>query len=119
MTDLPTTLKSLLELQQIDRQIQRAKKAQSTLDTGETARAAATQARDLYNAKNTAYHRASGDLKDTELKLAALETKLKTYQQKLYQGGITNAKELSNIEKEIHALGRQRSDLDGKILELM
>jgi predicted nucleic acid-binding Zn-ribbon protein len=119
MTDLPTTLQSLLELQRIDRQIQRAKRAQAALDTGETAEAAVIVARDLYTAKNDAFHKASGDLKDTELQLAALETKLKTYQQRLYQGGITNARELANIEKEIGALGRQRSDLDGKILELM
>ena len=32
---------------------------------------------------------------------------------------MTNPKELSNIEREIEALGRQRSDLDGRVLELM
>ncbi len=69
--------------------------------------------------KRTALHKVSGDLKDTELKLEGVETKRKNYQQKLYQGTVTNAKELANIEKEIEALGRQRSDLDGKVLELM
>lgn len=116
---LHSTLTALLNLQQIDRQLQRAKRAQAGLDNGSAAETAATTARNNYEAKNAGLHRASGDLKDCELKLAALEQKLKLYEQKLYQGTITNAKELANIEKEIAALGRQRSDLDGKILELM
>ncbi len=69
--------------------------------------------------KRAALHKLSGDLKDSELKLDGIETKRKNYQQKLYQGTVTNAKELSNIEREIEALGRQRSDLDSKVLELM
>jgi hypothetical protein len=119
MASLRDTLTALLNLQQVDRQIQRAKKAQAGLDNGSTAAAESTAARSAYEAKNDGYHRASGELKDCELKLATLEQKLKVYEQKLYQGTVTNPKELANIEKEIAALGRQRSDLDGRILELM
>ena len=58
-------------------------------------------------------------MKDSELKLKSVEDKRQTYQNRLYQGGSTNAKELANMEKEIAALGRQRADLDERILELM
>jgi predicted nucleic acid-binding Zn-ribbon protein len=119
MTALRDNLSALLALQQIDKQIQRAKRAQAALNNGDAAQATASSARGLFEARTTGHHKAIGELKDCELKLAALETKIKQYQQKLYQGSVTNAKELSNIEKEIASLNRQRSDLDGRILELM
>jgi len=119
MASLRETLTALLALQEIDKQTQRARRAQAALDNGAAANAASTQARAEYDAKHTALQHTMGDLKDTELKSAGVEQKLKLYQGKLYQGTITNAKELANIEKEIAMLGRQRSDLDGRILELM
>lgn len=119
MPTVQETLKVLYALQQIDSQIQRTKKAQSSLDNGTTAAAAATAARAEAHQFRSTYQKLAGDLKDNELKLNTIETKRKSYQQKLYQGTVTNPKELANIEKEIEALGRQQSDLDGRILELM
>lgn len=119
MASLKETLDLLLQLQDIDKQIQRAQRSQKGLDTGSAAEAAANSARNTFETKNAAYHTASTELKDNELKLASIEAKVKQYQQKLYQGTVTNAKELSNIEKEVAALGRQRSDLDSRVLELM
>jgi len=119
MSTLPETLTALYTVQQLDTRIQRAKRSQSTLDNGTEATAQSEAAHDLAAGKRSDQHRVSGELKDSELKLEALETKRKSYQQKLYQGTVTNARELANIEKEIEALGRQRSDLDGRILELM
>ncbi len=118
-TPLQEQLSALLALQQIDTQIQRAKKTQTGLDNGEQATLQAQAARDAAQRWRDALHKVSGELKDSELKLDGIEAKRKNYQQKLYQGTVTNAKELSNIEREIEALGRQRADLDGKILSLM
>lgn len=119
MPTVPETLQALYAVQQLDSQIQRAKKTQAGLDNGREATAQAEAAQNNAQVKRTALQKLSGDLKDTEMKLDTLETKRKSYQQKLYQGTVTNAKELANIEKEIEALGRQRSELDGKVLELM
>jgi predicted nucleic acid-binding Zn-ribbon protein len=118
-TPLQDQLHALYALQQIDTQVQKAKRAQATLDNGAQAAQQAQAARDSEAAKRAALHRLSADLKDSELKLSGIETKRKNYQQKLYQGTVTNSRELSNIEREIEALGRQRSDLDDRILELM
>jgi predicted nucleic acid-binding Zn-ribbon protein len=118
-TPLQEQLSALLALQQIDTQIQRAKKAQSGLDNGAQAEQQARAATEIAHAKRNALHKLHADLKDSELKLDGIETKRKSYQQKLYQGTITNTRELANIEREIEALGRQRSDLDGKVLALM
>lgn len=119
MATLSETLTALYAIQQIDTRIQRAKRLQSTLDNGTEAAAQSATARDNAAAKRSIQHHVSGDLKDNELKLETVEAKRKSYQQKLYQGSITNVKELANIEKEIEALGRQISDLDERILELM
>jgi predicted nucleic acid-binding Zn-ribbon protein len=119
MSTLTETLSSLYALQQVDSQIQRAKRAQAALDNGAAATEAAQAAQGEAQRRRTAWQQAAGDLKDSELKLEGVETKRRNYQQKLYQGTVTNPKELANIEREIEALGRQRSDLDGRILELM
>ena len=116
---LRETLEALLALQQIDTQIQRARRSQAALDNGADAQEKSVAARAHAQALTQEHHKAAADLKDTELKLSALETKLKTNHQRMYQGSITNAKELANLEKEIDALGRQRSDLDSRVLELM
>lgn len=116
---LGENLQALIALQQIDTQIQRARKTLAGLDNGTQATADSQAAQAAAQAARDALHRVSGALKDAELKQSGVEAKQKSYQQKLYQGTVTSARELSNIEREIEALGRQRSDLDGKILELM
>lgn len=116
---LRDTLHALMVVQQIDTQTLRAQKTLAGLDTGAQAAADAEAARQAREAAVAALHKAAGEVKDGELKQSAVETKQKSYQQKLYQGAVTNAKELANIEKEIAALGRQRADMDGRILEAM
>ncbi len=118
-TPLQDQLHALFALQQIDTQIQRAKKAQAALDDGAQAAQQAQAARGTEQSQQDTSHRLSAELKDAELKSSSIETKRKSYQQKLYQGTVTNSRELANIEREIEALGRQRSDLDSRILELM
>jgi predicted nucleic acid-binding Zn-ribbon protein len=119
MTQLQDTLDDLSELQAVDSQLLRLKRSQAGLDNGAEAAKKAQSLRDAYNKQNNELHRLSGDLKDCELKLQSIETKLKTNQQRLYQGTVSNPKELVNIEKEIGALQRQRSELDERILQLM
>lgn len=119
MPTVPETLHALYAVQQKDTQIQRAKKAQAALDNGAAAAAASTDAHAEAARRTATAHTLIGELKDSELKLETLETKRKNYQQKLYQGSVTNARELANMEKEIDMMGRQRSDLDGSVLELM
>lgn len=118
-TPLQEQLQALYALQQIDTQLQRAKRAQSALDQGVDATQAAAAAHSEEQARLEHLHHCQAELKDSELKLSTIETKRKSYQDKFYQGTVTNPRELSNIEKEIDALGRQRSDLDGRILEIM
>ncbi len=119
MPSVRDTLTALYAVQEIDTLIVRARRSQAGLDNGTEASAAAEAANAASKQKRDALHKLAGDLKDSELKLETVETKRKSYRQKLYQGTVTNARELANIEKEIDALGRQQSDLDGRILALM
>ena len=119
MSTVSETLHALYAVQQKDTLLQRTKKAQVALDNGTAAAAASTEASAEAARRTAAAHTLMGELKDNELKLETLETKRKNYQQKLYQGSVTNARELANMEKEIDMMGRQRSDLDGRVLELM
>jgi len=119
MPSVRETLTALYAVQEVDTLIVRARRSQSSLDNGTKASAAAEAANTASKQKRDSLHKLAGELKDSELKLNTIETKRKSYQQKLYQGSVTNARELANIEKEIEALGRQQSDLDGRILALM
>ncbi len=116
---LNENLQALYALQQIDTQIARARRTQTQLDNGAQATKDAQDAQAHATAQVVALHKISTDLKDSELKLAALETKRKAAHQRMYQGSITNAKELANIEREIESLGRQQSEMDTRILEYM
>ena len=118
MTELQETLGALWELQTVDSQIMRLKRGQAALDTGQDAGMKASALRETATRELAELHRLSGELKDSELKLQGLESKLKTNQQRLFQG-TASAKELINIERETGALHRQRSDLDEQILALM
>ena len=119
MPSVRDTLTALYAVQEVDTLIVRARRSQANLDNGAEASAAAEAANGVSKQKRDISHKLAGELKDSELKLETVEAKRKSYQQKLYQGSVTNARELANIEKEIEALGRQQSDLDGRILGLM
>jgi predicted nucleic acid-binding Zn-ribbon protein len=118
-TPLQDDLSLILDLQGVDLHIQRVKKSLASLDDGTKLKGVSDAAAAAHAEAVKTHHHVQGELKDSELKLSTLETKVKNYQNKLYQGTVTNPKELTSIEKEIAMLGRQRSDLDGRILELM
>jgi len=118
-TPLQESLHLLYAVQLLDSALQHNKRLLTGLETGAAARAALEVARKEAEAKRKEANTQGGALKDSELKLSTLENKQKSFQQKLYQGTVTNAKELGNIEKEIAALGRQRDQLDEQILTLM
>jgi predicted nucleic acid-binding Zn-ribbon protein len=118
-TPLQESLRALLALQAVDSQIQRLMRSQKALDDGAAAQTSLRAARTASDSAASSLHRVAGELKDSELKLSGVESKKKQFEQKLWEGKVTNPKELTNIEKEIAALGRQRGDLDGQVLQLM
>jgi predicted nucleic acid-binding Zn-ribbon protein len=110
---------ALEALQTLDTQIDRLKRERARLDDAsglkremEARRAAHTDAESKLRELKTR-------LTDAELQLAGIEQKKKDFERRLYEGKVTNPKELQAIEKEIEMLGRQRGRLDETILTLM
>jgi predicted nucleic acid-binding Zn-ribbon protein len=111
-------LKALYELQQIDLQLTAARKALAALDNGTLLRQHVAQAEKNYSNLSELLRKSESELQDSELKLKSIETKRDSFQKKLYEGQVTNPKELSSIEKEIEMLGKSRAQLDERLLEL-
>ncbi|MCA9928695.1 MAG: hypothetical protein KC419_09460 [Anaerolineales bacterium] len=57
--------------------------------------------------------------KDLTLELQGLNTKVKSSENRLYSGKVTNTKELSDLQSEIASLERRREALEEEILEVM
>lgn len=58
-------------------------------------------------------------LKDTELRLASVESHIKDITKKLYSGSTTNAKELTGYNQELEMLKAQKSSIEDEVLSLM
>lgn len=111
-------LRALYELHQIDLQTAAARKAIADLDDGTLLRQHTARAEKIHKALAEALRKSESELQDSELKLKTIENKRETFKKRLYEGQITNPKELSSIEKEIEMLGKSRAQLDERILEL-
>jgi predicted nucleic acid-binding Zn-ribbon protein len=58
-------------------------------------------------------------LHDGELQAQTLDAKIKSLEERLYSGRVTNPKELDGMEKDLQMHQRQRRALEDKLLELM
>ncbi len=112
-------LKALYQLQLIDLDLDKNKKAKAALDDGsakkqqvERIRAQAAEADRLLNEAIT-------EQRDKELNVNAIEEKKKQIQDKMYSGKVGSPKELQNMQEEVAMLDRQRGKLEERILELM
>ncbi|KAA3664509.1 MAG: hypothetical protein DWQ04_05335 [Chloroflexi bacterium] len=57
--------------------------------------------------------------KDLSLAFDGLNNKVKSSENRLYSGKVTNTKELTDLQKEIASLGRRRESLEEEVLEAM
>lgn len=58
-------------------------------------------------------------LTDLNLELGSVNNKTNSSNQRLYSGKVTNPKELTDLQKEIAALGRRHAELEEEVLEAM
>ena len=109
----------LLDLQALDRTLDQLNKRLAEV------KAALHETNELINARRaaqqaeqaTAHDRATR--KDLELAVAAVESKIKQDEQRLYSGLVKNPKELVDLQNEVAALKRQKTSLDDRLLEAM
>lgn len=112
-----TTL--LAELQDLDTRSDKNAELRGTLETKladvaamENARAAVE--RDLHSAAEL-----KSKLRSLELETSSLSDKLNQVNERLYSGRITNAKELSDLNRDEKMLARRKSELEDRSLALM
>jgi predicted nucleic acid-binding Zn-ribbon protein len=118
-TPLRATLDQLLALQKIDSESDRLQRKRQQLNAGSNQEQAAKVAFDAAQAASAHLTQLTRSQKDAELEEASVEGKIKDYEQRMSSGRVTNTREISNIEKELAQLGRQRRALDDKLLTLM
>lgn len=119
MATLRENLDSLLELQKLDSERDKLQRQIAGLDGGLAAQNEANSARANSESQRNAATKSAAALKDAELELAGLEKKLKSYEDRMRSGQVTNPREIANTEREINQLIRQRASLDERILILM
>lgn len=116
---LRENLLSLLALQGIDAQIERAKATLAATDNGAAALALYNTKKKEAEALRAAATKAQSEQKDAELKLETIENKRKHEEKRLYSGTITGSRELENLQKELEMLGRQKESAEERVLLAM
>jgi predicted nucleic acid-binding Zn-ribbon protein len=116
---MPLQIDTLLELQALDTQIERLRREIARLDTGAELRRRWEALRGHCEKLEAGLRAARTELADAELELKGVEQKKKEFERRLYEGKVTNPKELTAIEREIEMLGRYRGTLDERTLTAM
>lgn len=112
-------LQTLLLVQAVDTRLDRARAALAALDTGATVAAEYNAGKAEFNALRTVAVKAQADQRDAELALQSIETQTMTVNQMLYGKTPRPARELSDLQKKLEMLGRQKDEAEGKVLEAM
>jgi len=109
----------LYRLQEVDTELDAKRRRLQNVETslGETEEL--VQARDKLQHTESAYRRWQATLQDLELKMAALENKIKSSEQRLYSGTVKNPKELASLQEELNYLRRRKSAEEDRLLEAM
>ncbi|WP_309710812.1 C4-type zinc ribbon domain-containing protein [Armatimonas sp.] len=112
-------LLSLLALQAVDSQIEKAKATLAATDNGSAALGVYNTKKKEAEALRTLAIKAQSEQKDTELKLETIETKRKHEEKRLYSGSVTGSRELENLQKELDMLVRQKDAAEENVLLAM
>ena len=109
----------LFRLQQVDRQIDRARARmdaiQKTLENDKELKSAQTR----FDNASTENQRALQSLKSIEIESENLRIKIEQAEASLYGGNVKNPKELQDLQKDIASLKKHMGTLDERQLEAM
>lgn len=114
-----TPIRRLYDLQLLDSRHARLKAMLAGLDDGSALRAQVEQARTDEQALRADLQARQGRLLALELELQSTAEKATKMERDLYSGRISNPKELTAMQQDIQALGRQRQRTEEEMLTLM
>ena len=110
---------SLAALQQVDTEIDAARKRLAELDALLADHSAVDALAEVArNAESDAAAR-RGQLRDRELELKTLETRIGEIDKRLYGGRIQNPKELENLDREVRMFRENQGRLEESVLQLL
>ena len=114
-----TLIADLYALQEIDSQIDQHERALEDIRARYGESEAAAEAR----AEVAEYTAALPDLearqRDLELQVASLKDKAAPVERKLYDGSVTNPKELTDLQRDLEQITRQRQELEEELLTVL
>lgn len=109
----------LVELQNLDTRSDENAAVRAALETKLADSSVVQAARDALQSFENQAHDLKAKLGALELETGGLADKLKTVNERLYSGRITNAKELSGLNQDEKMLQRRKSELEDHELALM
>ncbi len=112
-------LKALWQLQLVDLDIDKNRKALAALDDGSSKKQQVERIRAQSEEADRLLHEAATEQRDKELNIKTLEEKKKQLNDKMYSGKVGSPKELQSMQEEVAMFDRQRGKLEERILELM
>jgi predicted nucleic acid-binding Zn-ribbon protein len=111
-------LKKIAKVQKVDTAIQELKRKFATIDPGRGPTAALEEAKRLHDEAAAAHQTLRQEAEDLELATKGFEQKIIKEQERLYSGGVYNAKDADAIGREVENLKERRAKNDERILEL-
>ncbi|WP_395139196.1 zinc ribbon domain-containing protein [Armatimonas sp.] len=112
-------LLSLLALQVVDSQIDKARATLAATDNGSAALGLYNTRKKEAEVLRAVATKAQTNQKDAELKLETIETKRKHEEKRLYSGSVTGSRDLENLQKELDMLVRQKDSAEEVVLLAM
>ncbi|MGI8922991.1 MAG: zinc ribbon domain-containing protein [Fimbriimonadales bacterium] len=111
-------LKKIGRVQKIDSLILELQRKFSLIDPGRGAQAAMEQAKASLEQAESKLKTIRTEVEDLELQSKSFEQKMVSEKNRLYSGGVYNAKDAEAIERELANLNTRRGQADDRILEL-
>jgi uncharacterized protein len=118
----PDGIRRLLDLQEIDLAIDRARARLDALRVGEEvagAAARATEAETALGQLRLELDDVAREQRRMESDIDSIERKTAAERKRLYDGSVANVKELQSIEHEVTALAQRKTRMEDAVLELM
>lgn len=112
-------VEQLFALQHVDTRLAVLRRSLEALDPGQSLEALLTQVRSTEDATAAQLRETQTRLRDLELSLSSTAEKARKIEQELYSGRVGNPKELTAMQEDVAALGRQRQRIEDEMLALM
>jgi predicted nucleic acid-binding Zn-ribbon protein len=112
-------VEALYRLQVLEAEIDETRAALDTIQSGLEANEELASARQELHEKEEALRASRGRLRELELDLEQVLSKIASTEEMLYGGQVTNPKELAGLDQELHYLRRRRSEVEDETLVSM